>query len=56
MTITHHYDNKIKPTPCVCEIFGKTKRKELDQHLKKEDNGENSVHVVQNILQNWSVL
>jgi len=53
---THHHNHEIKPAPSIGEVLGEPEGNELDQHLNKEDHGENSVHVVQNVLQNRPVL
>lgn len=54
--LTHHYNDKVEPAPGIGEILGKPQGQEFDQHLNEEDNSEDSVHVVEDILENWSVL
>lgn len=42
---TYHDDDEIKPTPSICEIFGKSKRQPFDQHFEQEDYCEEFVHI-----------
>lgn len=53
---THHYNEEVEPAPGVGEVLGKTKRHPFDQHLDKEYDGENPVHVVEYVLEGGSPL
>lgn len=44
---TYVYDKEVQPAPGICEVFGKTVRHPLQQHLKDEDVGENLVRKFQ---------
>ena len=43
---TYHYNDKVKPTPSIGEVFDKTKGEPFDTHFKEKDHSKNSVHVV----------
>lgn len=51
----YHDNNEVEPTPSVGEILLESEGEPLDQHLEEEDNGEDTVHVVQNILKDRAV-
>ena len=53
--ISYHNNDEIQPTPRICEVFHKSQCKPLHTHLEEKGNGEYSVHVIKDILQNRSV-
>ena len=54
-SISYHNNDEIQPTPRICEVFYKSQCKPLHTHLEEKGNGEYSVHVIKDILQNRSV-
>jgi hypothetical protein len=54
--LTYHDDDKVEPAPGISEILPESQSQPLDQHLEEEDHSEYSVHVVQYVLQNRSLL
>jgi hypothetical protein len=53
---THHDDDEVKPAPGVSEIRFEAERQPFDQHLEEEDDGEDTVHVIQDVLQDGPML
>ena len=54
-SISYHNNDEIQPTPRICKVFYKSQCKPLHTHLEEKGNGEYSVHVIKDILQNRSV-
>lgn len=48
--ILYHDDDEIEPAPGVREVVLEAERQPLDEHLDEEDDGEDTVHVVQDVL------
>ena len=44
---TYSYDDEIKPTPSICEVFLEAERQPFDDHLKDEDDCVRLVHILQ---------
>ena len=44
--LTYHDNDEIEPTPGVGEVFDKSQSQPFDTHLEKEDDREDSVHIV----------
>jgi hypothetical protein len=53
---SYHNNDKVKPAPGVGEVLDEAEGQPLDGHLEGEDHGEDPVHVVQHVLQNWTFL
>ena len=49
--MTHHDDHKVKPAPGVSEVLDEAEGEPLDDHLHGEDHSKDSVHVVEDVLQ-----
>jgi hypothetical protein len=52
---TYHDNDKIQPAPSICKVLLEPKSKPLDQHLNEEDDGEDTIHVIQDVLQHGSL-
>lgn len=50
--IYYHNNDKVKPTPCVCEVLLKAVSRLFDDHLEDEDHCEDLVHIVENLEHN----
>ena len=44
---TYHDDDKIQPAPGVGEVIFEAQGQPLDEHFDEEDDGEDTVHVIQ---------
>ena len=55
VTFSYHDNDEVEPAPGVGEVFHETKGQPLDAHLEKEDDGEDPVHVVEDVLQDGIV-
>lgn len=53
---TYHDDDEIKPAPSVREVLFEAEGQPFDQHFQEENHSEDSVHVIQDVLQNGSCL
>lgn len=50
MVTTYHYNDKIQPTPCICEVDFEAERQPFDQHLQEKNYRKYSVHIVKDVL------
>ena len=48
---THHHDDEVQPAPGVGEVLDEAQSQPLDDHLHGEDHSKDSVHVVEDVLQ-----
>ena len=53
---SYHNNDEVKPAPGVGEVLDKAEGQPLDGHLEGEYHGEDSVHVVQHVLQDRTFL
>ena len=54
--VVHHDNDEVKPAPGVGEVLDKAKGKPLDHHLHGKYHSEDTVHVVEDVLQHWTIL
>ena len=47
----YHDDDEIEPTPGVGEVVLEAQRQPFDEHFDEEDDGEDAIHVVEDVLQ-----
>lgn len=49
----YYHDNyEVEPAPSVREVFLEAKGKPFDQHLDEEYDGEDTIHIIQDVLKN----
>ena len=54
--MVHHDNDEVKPAPGVGEVLDKAQGKPLDHHLHGKYHSEDTVHVVEDVLQHWTIL
>ncbi len=56
IVFSYHHNHKVQPTPGVGKVLDKAQSQPLDAHFKEEHNGEDTIHVVEDVLQSWPIL